>query len=172
MRRLPLTWPDASRAGARGAFDTGTVREAYVKTNKNDFIDAEANAEALGRPPCALSRSRLTINWTCSHYIACENAGQCENGRGQSDAWVGLERVITLPKGRCPLDRGGLTHDFGRWRCEAIGSTRCSAIAAEAVCREATAIRSSSFPRLCRCVVIAMRLESRLKQDSSSVIDR
>ena len=43
----------------------------YIKTNKNDFIDAEAIAEAGAGLGCASSRSRVMISWTCSHCIGC-----------------------------------------------------------------------------------------------------
>jgi transposase len=38
----------------------------YVKTNKSDYIDAEAIAEAVGRP---------TINWICSRCTGYESIG-------------------------------------------------------------------------------------------------
>jgi len=37
----------------------------FVKSNKNDFVDAEAIAEASSGRTCVLSQSRLTISWTC-----------------------------------------------------------------------------------------------------------
>src|SRR6202521_2197504 len=47
----------------------------YVKTNKSDYIDAEAIAEAVGRPPCASCRSRATTNWICNRCTGCANGG-------------------------------------------------------------------------------------------------
>jgi transposase len=47
----------------------------YVKANKNDYIDAEAIAEAVDRPTMRFVRSKLTINWTSSNYIECASAG-------------------------------------------------------------------------------------------------
>ena len=47
----------------------------YVKTNKNDYIDAEAIAEAVTVPPCALCRSRLTISSICSRCTESANGG-------------------------------------------------------------------------------------------------
>ena len=38
-----------ARTRARSAADSGAVREAYRKSNKNDFLDAEAIAEAVTR---------------------------------------------------------------------------------------------------------------------------
>ncbi|WP_353072152.1 hypothetical protein [Tunturiibacter gelidiferens] len=40
----------------------------YVKTNKSDYIDAEAIAEAVGGRGCASCRSR-PINWIYSLWI-------------------------------------------------------------------------------------------------------
>jgi transposase len=37
----------------------------FVKSNKNDFVDAEAIARLSNGRTCASSRSRPTINWTC-----------------------------------------------------------------------------------------------------------
>ena len=50
----------------------------FVKTNKNDFIDAEAIAEAVNRPSMRLFRSRPTSSWICSLCIECVNAGSCD----------------------------------------------------------------------------------------------
>src|ERR1700689_1370058 len=44
----------------------------YVKTNKNDEIDAEAIAEAVGR---ANMRSRAMTSWICSRCTGCAIAG-------------------------------------------------------------------------------------------------
>ena len=43
----------------------------YVKTNKSDYIDAEAIAEAVGGRPTMrfVCRSRLTISWIYSLCI-------------------------------------------------------------------------------------------------------
>ena len=49
----------------------------YVKTNKNDYIDAEAIADAVVGPRCASSRSRAMISWICSRCIACGRGGSC-----------------------------------------------------------------------------------------------
>jgi len=38
--------------------------EPYRKSNKNDFIDAEAIAEAVTKQTCALPSSRRRSNWT------------------------------------------------------------------------------------------------------------
>ena len=43
----------------------------FVKSNKNDFLDAEAIAEAVGRRTCVLSRSRRTTSSTCKLSTAC-----------------------------------------------------------------------------------------------------
>ena len=49
----------------------------YVKTNKNDYIDAEAIAEAVTRPTMRLCRSRPTISSTCSRCTEYANGGPC-----------------------------------------------------------------------------------------------
>lgn len=49
----------------------------YVKT-KSDYIDAEAIAEAVGRRPCDLCRSKLITSWTSSRCIGCESGGSCD----------------------------------------------------------------------------------------------
>ena len=41
----------------------------YVKTNKSDYIDAEAIAEAVGKPSMRLCRSRAMINWKSLHWV-------------------------------------------------------------------------------------------------------
>jgi transposase len=53
----------------------------YVKTNKNDYIDAEACAEAVPAPPCALCRSRPTTSSTCSRCTECASGGLCDAPR-------------------------------------------------------------------------------------------
>ena len=47
----------------------------YVKTNKSDYIDAEAIAEAVQRPTCGSYQSRPKSSWTCRPYIAYGNIG-------------------------------------------------------------------------------------------------
>src|SRR5271169_1213567 len=46
----------------------------YVKTNKNDYIDAEAIAEAV-TPVCVSCRSRRMINWICSLFTGYASGG-------------------------------------------------------------------------------------------------
>nr|WP_245632504.1 hypothetical protein [Edaphobacter aggregans] len=41
----------------------------FVKSNKNDVVDAEAIAEAVEWGTCALSRSRPMTNWICRRSI-------------------------------------------------------------------------------------------------------
>jgi transposase len=71
----------------------------YVKTNKNDYIDAEAIAEAERR--CASCRSRVTISWICSPCTACEidGVGRRTSVINQLRGLL-LERGITFRKGR------------------------------------------------------------------------
>ena len=77
----------------------------YVKTNKNDFIDAEAIAEAVGRPSMRFvpiktddqldmqSLHRVRERWVTRRTAVVNQM------RG-----LLLERGITLPKGRCHLE--------------------------------------------------------------------
>jgi len=46
-----------------------------VKANKNDYIDAEAIAEAVVGRRCALCRSRATTSWICSLCTGCRSVG-------------------------------------------------------------------------------------------------
>ena len=43
----------------------------FVKSNKNDFVDAEAIAEASSARTCASFRSRRMISWTSRRSTAC-----------------------------------------------------------------------------------------------------
>lgn len=77
----------------------------YVKTNKNDFIDAEAIAEAVGRPSMRFvpiktddqldmqSLHRVRERWVTRRTAVVNQM------RG-----LLLERGITLPKERCHLE--------------------------------------------------------------------
>src|ERR1700694_3685420 len=47
----------------------------YVKTNKSDYIDAEAIAEAVGGRGCISCRSRPMTNWICSPCIGYGSDG-------------------------------------------------------------------------------------------------
>jgi transposase len=49
----------------------------YVKTNKNDYIDAEAIAEAVGRPRMRFVPVKSDEQLTCSRCIGCGNDGSC-----------------------------------------------------------------------------------------------
>jgi transposase len=49
MLRRPLPRPGTAQTGARCAVDSSPVCEALRESNKNDFIDAEAIAEAVER---------------------------------------------------------------------------------------------------------------------------
>ena len=77
----------------------------YVKTNKSDYIDAEAIAEAVGRP-----RMRFVL-------IKTDDQLDLQSLHRVRERWVMrrtavvnqirgllLERGITLRKGRCHLD--------------------------------------------------------------------
>jgi transposase len=69
----------------------------FVKTNKNDFIDAAAIAEAVSRPRCASSQSRPTSSWICSPFIMRRTAVVNQIRR------LLLERGITVRMGGCHL---------------------------------------------------------------------
>ena len=123
MRRIPLSRPRTSRAGARGTFDPAQYVKRHVKTNKNDFLDAEAIAEAVGGLGCASSRSRVMINWTSSHGIEYARAlGNARHGCGQSDAWIITRARYHCAEGEVPF-RSGLAYDSERQRCKAVGSS-------------------------------------------------
>jgi len=49
--------------------------KAYVKTNKSDYLDAEAIAEAAGGRGCASCGSRPMTNWICSPSIGYVSVG-------------------------------------------------------------------------------------------------
>ena len=104
MRRFPLSWSGTARAGTRGTSDSGPVCEA-VKTNKSDYIDAEAIAEAVGRPTMRFvpiksddqldlqSLHRVRERWVMRRTAVINQI------RG-----LLLERGITLRKGRRYVD--------------------------------------------------------------------
>jgi hypothetical protein len=50
----------------------------YVKTNKNDYIDAEAIAEAVQRPTMRFVPIKATISWIYKHFIGCGIAGSLD----------------------------------------------------------------------------------------------
>lgn len=77
----------------------------YVKTNKNDFIDAEAIAEAVGRPRMRFLpiKSDDQLDMQSLHRVrerwVVPRTAVVNQMRG-----LLLERGITLPKGRCHLE--------------------------------------------------------------------
>jgi transposase len=77
----------------------------YVKTNKNDFIDAEAIAEAVGRPRMRFVpiKSDDQLEMQSLHRVrerwVVRRTAVVNQMRG-----LLLERGITLPKGRCHLE--------------------------------------------------------------------
>ena len=50
----------------------------FVKSNKNDYRDAEAIAEAVERRTCVSCPSRPKISSTCKHCIGCAS-GWCRD---------------------------------------------------------------------------------------------
>src|SRR5579859_2675920 len=77
----------------------------YVKTNKNDFIDAEAIAESVGRPRMRFVpiKSDDQLDMQSLHRVrerwVVRRTAVVNQMRG-----LLLERGITLPKGRCHLE--------------------------------------------------------------------
>ena len=55
--------------------------KAFRKSNKNDYLDAEAIAEAVQRPTMRLCRSRQTTSWICKRCTECVIVG-----------WRGVQR--------------------------------------------------------------------------------
>ena len=47
----------------------------YVKTNKNDYIDAEACSEAVARPTMRFVPIKTDDNSTCSRCTGCASVG-------------------------------------------------------------------------------------------------
>ena len=47
----------------------------YIKTNKNDYLDAEAIAEPYSGQRCASCRSKLMSSWICRLYTGCVIVG-------------------------------------------------------------------------------------------------
>jgi transposase len=103
----------------------------YVKTNKSDYIDAEAIAEAVGRPTMRFvpiktddqldlqSLHRVRERWVMRRTAVVNQI------RG-----LLLERGITLRKGRCHLDAA--LRDSGRRHEQAVGRGALAAGATEA----------------------------------------
>ena len=83
----------------------------YVKTNKNDYIDAEAIAEAVvGVQVCVSYRSRPMTNWICSLCTGYASGGWVVDRGDQPDSWLaarawdyGPEGAPTISKCRCPV---------------------------------------------------------------------
>ena len=107
----------------------------YVKTNKSDYIDAEAIAEAVGRP-----RMRFVP-------IKTDDQLDLQSLHRVRERWVArrtavinqirgllLERGITLRKGTLPR-RCGIARDTGRRQRKAIGRIARPAGATEAGAR-------------------------------------
>src|SRR5919202_4923562 len=77
----------------------------YVKTNKNDFIDAEAIAEAVGRPTMRFVpiKSDHQLDLQSLHRVR-ERWVMRRTAIVNQIRSLLLERGITLPKGRCHLE--------------------------------------------------------------------
>jgi hypothetical protein len=76
----------------------------YVKTNKSDYIDAEAIGEAVGGRGCDSCRSnRLPVGSTVAASGARALGHATHGGINQTRSLL-LERGITLRRGRCHLE--------------------------------------------------------------------
>ena len=94
----------------------------FVKTNKNDFIDAEAIAEAVAGPRCALCRSRAR---TVGYAVAASGARTLDNasdGGGEPDPWLAAGARHHGADGKVP-SRCSLAGDSGGRSTIAVGST-------------------------------------------------
>ena len=72
----PLSGPSvASSKGHEVKLIPAQFVKPFVKVNKNDFIDAEAIAEAVTRENMRFVPTQgRTISWTCKPCIVCANA--------------------------------------------------------------------------------------------------
>ena len=77
----------------------------FVKTNKNDFIDAEAIAEAVGRPSmrCVPIKSDDQLDMQSLHRVRERWVMRRTAVVNQIRSLL-LERGITVPQGRCHLE--------------------------------------------------------------------
>jgi transposase len=77
----------------------------YVKTNKSDYIDAEAIAEAVGRPTMRFVPIKTDdeLDLQSLHRVA-RALGDAPYGSRNQTRGLLLERGITLRKGRCHLE--------------------------------------------------------------------
>ena len=87
----------------------------FVKSNKNDFVDAEAIAEAVSARTCALFRSRRTTSSTCRRCTVFVTGCLTSHGSHQPDTRLsagtrhGLRAEACEAEGRdgrCSRERG------------------------------------------------------------------
>jgi len=109
----------------------------YVKTNKNDYIDAEAIAEAVGRPRMRFVpiKSDDQLNLQSVHRVrerwVTRRTGVINQIRG-----LLLERGVTVRKGAA-LRRSCATRNTQSCRSQLVRSTAAASDAAEAGARRA-----------------------------------
>ena len=92
----------------------------YVKTNKNDFIDAEACAEAVGRPRMRFVPIKTDdqLDLQSLHRVRERWVGRRTAVINQS--WIAAGARHHDPEGT-PLDRGVAAQDPGRRRKQVVG---------------------------------------------------
>ena len=88
----------AARAGAPGATDPGAVCEALRKSNKNDFIDAEAIAEAVAKQNMRFVqiKTQEQLDWQAMHRVR-DRLVQRRTALINEIRGFRLERGITFP---------------------------------------------------------------------------
>ena len=103
----------------------------YVKTNKSDYIDAEAIAEAVGRPTMRFVpiKSDDQLDLQSLHRVRERWVSRRTAVINQIRGLL-LERGITVRKGR-RLYRSCVARDSGRRGCETVGSIALAAGATE-----------------------------------------
>jgi transposase len=95
----------------------------YVKTNKSDYIDAEAIAEAVGRPTMRFVpiKTDQQLDLQSLHRVRERWVLRCAAVINQTRSLL-LERGITLRKGRCYLEAAlpGIIEDATARRSSAL----------------------------------------------------
>ena len=74
----------------------------YVKTNKSDYIDAEAIAEAVERPKMRFVPIKSDDNWICSPCIGSGALGDASHRSHQPDSWFAARTWNHLAAGATP----------------------------------------------------------------------
>jgi len=101
----------------------------YVKTNKNDYIDAK-QSRRRGKTNNAFRADQDDDSWICSRCTGCVNAGSCVARLSSTNTWLAARSGITLR--RATVCRRSFARHFGRCRLEAIRCIACVACTTEA----------------------------------------